>query len=208
MIGVILAGGLSRRMGDKEKNLLPLGGASMIERVRERLVSQVGKIIVNANGDPHRFAFMNIPIQADVIEGFAGPLAGIHAGMVWAIKHESEATHIVTVAADTPFFPLDLVRKLIAQAHRPDRIVLAASGGFRHPVFGLWPVALSVELEHFLRSGEEPKVMRFVGRYPNEQVDFAMNEVRGETLDPFFNVNTPQDLEKANKMLSRAGNDA
>lgn len=193
LTGVILAGGLSRRMGEQEKSLLELGGKPIISHVIDRLKSQTGKILINANGDPARFSSFNLPVQADTVEGFAGPLAGILAGMHWCKTNAPECKYVLSVASDTPFFPDTLAEKLLANIPKDQHaIALASSDSRRHPVFGLWSISLADDLRKFLVDEENRKVMLFVERYPNCIVDFEF-----ETSDPFFNVNTPEDLAVA-----------
>lgn len=194
---MILAGGQSRRMGGSEKSLLEIDGAPLISHVRTRLAPQVGSLGVNANGDASRFGFLHVPVFADRIGGFAGPLAGLHAGMEWLAENGPDHTHLVTVAADTLFFPLDLASALTGAAHDQTTIVLAASAGHRHPVFGLWPVALAADLALFLSSQESRKVIHFVERHKNAVAEFPMKEVADIELDPFFNINTPAEYDWA-----------
>lgn len=190
LIGVVLAGGLSRRMGEQEKSLLELGGKPIISHVIERLKSQTSNILINANGDPARFSRFGLPVQADTVEGFAGPLAGILAGMRWCETNAQNCKYVLSVASDTPFFPNSLAEKLLAEIPKDqDAIALASSDNRRHPVFGLWSISLADDLHKFLADEENRKVMLFVERYPNCIVDFEF-----ETSDPFFNVNTPEDL--------------
>jgi len=196
VLGVILAGGLSRRMGGEEKSLMKLGGNTPIEMVKTRLARQVEQIILNANGDASRFEFLNLPVVRDTVDGFVGPLAGILTGMRW-VEENSDHTHVITAAADTPFFPDNYVDKML---NMEAEIVLAASNGRRHPVFGLWPITLADALEHFLVEEENRKVMLFVQRYKNAIVDFP-NSTNDE--DPFFNVNTPDDMSVAEKIAAR-----
>ena len=149
-LGVILAGGQARRMGGGDKGLLTLGNRSILERVIARLGPQVSDMALNANGNPERLGDFGLPVISDTVEGFVGPLAGVLAGMEWAAGQG--ATHIVTVAADTPFFPDDLVARLLSSANSTGKpIALAATpdperGMNRHPTFGLWPVALRDDL--------------------------------------------------------------
>src|SRR5581483_8051150 len=146
--GVILAGGLSRRMGGGDKGLLQIAGKSMLAHVACRLRPQVNRVIINANGDARRFATLDLPVVPDTVGGFVGPLAGVLAGMRWSLANANEARWIVTAAADAPLLPGDLVARLIeAVAERPDTIALAQSHGELHPVIGLWPVALAGDLE-------------------------------------------------------------
>lgn len=198
-VGVILAGGLGRRMGGGDKPLLNVGGRTMLEHVAARLTPQVDKVVLNANGDPERFSVYGLPVVPDSIEGFAGPLAGLHAGMRWAQANMPEARFIVSVASDTPFFPETLATRLAAcGATAEDTITLAASSAGTHPVFGRWPVAVADDLEAFLKSGESGKILTFADRYIRLNVPFEdITLLDGETVDPFFNVNTPEDAERA-----------
>lgn len=194
--GIVLAGGLSRRMGGKEKSLLQLGQTSPIAEVASRLARQVPAVAVNANGDPKRFDFLQLPVIADSVEGFVGPLAGVLAGMHWAKEHN--ATHVVTAAADTPFLPTDFVSRLCETLQSDTDIAMAASGDRVHPVFGVWPVVHAGELEHFLVAEDKRKILEFANRYVMHEVEFST-----EGGDPFFNINTPEDLEKARMFASR-----
>ena len=200
--GLILAGGLGRRMGGGDKPLLPVGGMPMLARVIERLRPQVERLVLNANGDPARFAQYGLPVVADTIEGFAGPLAGILAGMRWSAANLPQARFMVSAAADTPFFPADLVARLGAGCgNYEDTIAIAASRAGVHPVFGLWPIALADDLENFLAAGESGKILTFADRHRRVNVPF--DEIAlpsGETVDPFFNVNTPEDAAKADEI--------
>ena len=197
--GVVLAGGLSRRMGGGDKTLLSVAGAPMLSRVIDRLKPQVGSLVLNANGDPARFAAYGLTVVADPIEGFAGPLAGVLAGLRWG-KENTGARYIVSVAGDTPFFPRDLVSRLLEAADGKDRIVLASSNGRAHPVIGLWPVSLADDLDAFLTAGETRKVLVWVDRHDNTTVDFPMLETGTEPLDPFFNINTPEEISVAEQL--------
>lgn len=195
--GVILAGGQSRRMGGGDKGLLELGGQTLLSRVIERLEPQVAEIALNANGDPSRFD-VDLHIVPDSVEGFAGPLAGVLAGLDWAAGRGH--SHIVTAAADTPFFPCDLVPQLMLAAQGKP-IALAATpdpelGMARHPTFGLWPVDLRDDLREALEAGIR-KVVQWTDRHGT-----AMAAFDAEPFDPFFNVNTPQDMARAEEMLT------
>jgi molybdopterin-guanine dinucleotide biosynthesis protein A len=207
MVGVILAGGLSRRMQGPEKALLELAGKPLISHAADVLAKQVRIVLINANGDHARFAFTGLPVQADTVPGFAGPLAGVLAGMRWCEHNAKFATHVLTVAADTPLFPADLAQRFLAElAHvgaeeRSTAICLAESGGNRHPVFGLWPVCLADDLEHFLVAEDQQKVMLFARRYRLVMVDFPFLDGEKTRIDPFFNINTPQDLEMAGGLI-------
>jgi molybdopterin-guanine dinucleotide biosynthesis protein A len=205
-LGVILAGGQATRMGGGDKGLLPLGGRSLLERVIERLEPQVAGLALNANGDPSRFSGFGLPVVPDSLPGFPGPLAGVLAGMDWAATQSGET--IVTVAADTPFFPCDLVQRLLLEAEgQTHPLVLAAtrgdaqtksksrSGLIRHPTFGLWPVALRDDLRAAL-SGGLKKVVLWTEKHGGREALFP-----SEPFDPFFNVNTPEDLARAEEIL-------
>lgn len=193
--GVILAGGLASRMGGGDKALLQLGDATLLDQVIDRLKPQVAELALNANGDAARFARFGLPVLADSIDGFVGPLAGVLAGLDWAA--EQGADTIVTVAADTPFFPCDLVPRLMLAAEgQTVPLVLAATPDGRHPTFGLWPVALRDDLRDALSSGLR-KVVQWTDAHGGREAVFD------GTGDPFFNVNTPEDLEKA-RMLHKA----
>ncbi|MCB1423304.1 MAG: molybdenum cofactor guanylyltransferase MobA [Nitratireductor sp.] len=203
--GAILAGGLSRRMEGPEKTLLELDGQPLVQRIRDRLADQCGGIILNANGDPARFAFLGLPVQGDTVEGFAGPLAGVLAAMDWCAENRPSATHVLTVAGDTPFFPADYAARMktaLAAEDDPETVCLAYSGGNRHPTFGIWPLCLRAALRRFLVEEGERKVMLFAGRYNLVKVEFPLAE---DGSDPFFNINTPQDLEQAAGMTGKAG---
>mgnify|MGYP001361151049 CR=1 FL=1 len=197
-VGCLLAGGLSRRMGGVDKSLMMLGERTMISVSAERLAPQVGPLVVNANGDPARFADLKLPVVADAIEGFAGPLAGVLAGMTYAREHAPNARWVVTVACDTPFFPTDLVGRLVGAAgYSETMIALARSGNSIHPVFGLWPVALADDLEAWLNGDNSRKVLAWVDRHQMAEVRFGGPIIDDIEIDPFFNVNTPEDLETA-----------
>jgi molybdopterin-guanine dinucleotide biosynthesis protein A len=202
--GVILAGGLSRRMGGGDKTLLDLGGATMLGCIIDRLRPQVTQIIINANGDASRFAAFGLPVVADETADYPGPLAGILAGMRWSLAHAPAARHIATVSSDAPFLPMDLVARLSsAIADRPDTIVLARSGGGLHPVIGLWPVALADDLQAWLAAGTR-KVLAWVDRHASAQVDFPEVEIGGRKVDPFFNANTPEELAVVRALIGGA----
>jgi molybdopterin-guanine dinucleotide biosynthesis protein A len=201
--GVVLAGGLSRRMGGGDKGLLELGGRPMLNHVVCRLRPQVGAMVVNANGDPKRFASLGLPVVPDTIDGFVGPLAGVLAGMLWSAANTPAARWVVTAAGDAPLLPSDLVERLIqAVESRPDAIALAQSNGELHPVIGLWPVALADDLEAQLRNGVR-KVLHWTKRHGTASVPFPPARVCGLDIDPFFNANTPQELDQLRTMLAK-----
>jgi len=201
IIGVVLAGGQSRRMGGGDKGLLSMGGRSMLAHVVERLGPQVAGLLVNANGDPARFAQLGLPVAADTVEGFVGPLAGVLTGMRWVSRHVPAATHIVTASSDAPLLPLDLVDRLVAAVEgKAKSIALARSAGELHPVIGLWPVDLADDLDAALRAGLR-KVLHWTDRHGTVPVDFAFARLGGRDVDPFFNANTPEELDELRRLI-------
>ncbi|MEZ5855938.1 MAG: molybdenum cofactor guanylyltransferase MobA [Hyphomicrobiaceae bacterium] len=203
LVGVVLAGGLSRRMGGGDKALLALGGATMLDLVLARFSPQVTQTVINANGDASRFARYGLAVVGDTVDGFVGPLAGVLAGMRWAGANAPAASHILTVSSDAPFVPHDLRQRLVAGlAAGQGRIALAASGGHRHPVIGLWPVALADDLEEALHDGLR-KVLAWTDRHGTVLVDFPFVNIGGEAVDPFFNANTPEEMDEARRLLAR-----
>jgi molybdopterin-guanine dinucleotide biosynthesis protein A len=201
--GVILAGGLSRRMGGGDKGLLELAGRPMLAHVICRLRPQVGAMVINANGDAGRFATLGLPVVPDTIGGFVGPLAGVLAGMRWSVANAPQARWIVTAAGDAPLLPADLAARLMqATEDRPEAIALAQSHGELHPVIGLWPVALAADLEEQLRNGVR-KVLHWTERHGTVAVPFRPTRVCGLDIDPFFNANTPQELDQLRAMLGK-----
>lgn len=194
-LGVILAGGQARRMGGGDKGLLPLGDSNILQHVIDRLSPQVADLALNANGDPARFEALNLPVLADSIDGFVGPLAGVLAGLDWAAGQGAD--HIVTAAADTPFFPEDLVPQLLLAAETQGKpIALARTENGRHPTFGLWPVGLRDDLRTALKNGVR-KVVQWTDAHGTAMADFPSG-----SIDPFFNVNTPEDLQRAEEVLA------
>ncbi|CAM5771197.1 molybdenum cofactor guanylyltransferase MobA [Bosea minatitlanensis] len=196
--GLVLAGGLSRRMGGGDKPLRMLAGRPILAHVVERLRGQCDGLLINANGDPARFAAYGLPVLADTVPGFAGPLAGILAGLDWLAAARPGAGWLVSVAADTPFAPNDLVARLhAARAAAGTALACAASAGRRHHAIGLWPVELRHDLRAALASGE-----RRLGRW-TEKHGVAVAEWPAEPVDPFFNINTPEELAEADGLLRR-----
>ena len=198
--GVILAGGRARRMGGGDKALMRLGGETLLGRVIARLKPQVGAMVLNANGDAGRFAEFGLPVVADTVAGFAGPLAGVLAGMRWAAA--KGYTHVASAAGDTPFFPADLVARLAEAARTSGQpIALAATndperGLSEHPTFGLWPVDLADNLEQSLTVGNMRKIIVWTARHGCARAVFD------EAAEfPFFNVNTPEDMVEAERIL-------
>lgn len=206
IIGVLLAGGQSRRMGGVDKSLLTLAGRPLLAHVIERLQPQVADLVLNANADPERFSAFGLPVVPDSVQGHPGPLAGVLAGLQWARGMAPGARWIATAATDTPFFPRDLVARLLAAVgDQYPAIALAQSGGRQHPVFGLWPTALAEDLQAALEAGTR-KVLDWTDRHETVAAPFAAIEIAGTTLDPFFNANRPEELAEAERLI--AGEDA
>ena len=191
--GVILAGGQSRRMGGGDKCLRELAGRTLLSRIVERVRGQVGPLALNANGDPSRFAAIGLPVVSDSVGGFAGPLAGVLTGLEWARDHAPGCEFVATFACDAPFLPVDLVTRMMhAMSEQGADMACAASGGRDHPVFALWPVRLAPELREALVDEDIRKVDVWTARYRLARVAFATDPV-----DPFFNVNRPDDFAAA-----------
>lgn len=198
---VVLAGGRATRLGGGDKPLRHIAGKPMLAHVLERLRPQVEAIALSANGDPARFSAYGLTVLADDGPGGqAGPLSGILSGMRWA--REASYGCLLSAAADTPFIPADLAGRLAAAvAGRPDHISVALSGGRMHPVFALWPVSLEGDLARFLASSSTFSVAAFLERHPVKTVDFPLTTAGGKAFDPFFNVNTPEDLARAEAIV-------
>lgn len=197
-LGLLLAGGLARRMGGGDKPLRTIAGRTILAHAVERLFPQCESLLINANGDPARFADHGLPVVADSVPDFAGPLAGILAGLDWMARQRPDLAWLVSVAADTPFIPRDLVARLHqarAAGHVP--LACAASGGRMHPVIGLWPVSLREELRHALTVEGERKVSRWAARHGCASVEWS-----AEPVDPFFNANQPEDLVEAERLFA------
>jgi molybdopterin-guanine dinucleotide biosynthesis protein A len=194
--GVLLAGGLSRRMGGGDKNLKPLAGRPVLAHVIERVRPQVAALALNANGDPSRFAAYGLPVVPDSIEGFAGPLAGVLAGLDWAAKAAPECRWLLSAPTDAPFLPADLVRRMVEGGEGAE-VVAAASGGRSHPVAALWAASLRAPLRAALDGGTR-KVEDFTRGHRVSTVEFST-----EPIDPFFNLNRPEDLAEAERLLTR-----
>lgn len=197
IVGVLLAGGLARRMGGGDKPLRTLGGKSILERVIDRAKPQVHQLILNANGDASRFDGFNLPVVPDVVDGNLGPLAGILTALDWAADNLPACTHVVSFATDAPFLPYDLVGRLLEPV-RAGRAPLscALSGERTHPVFGVWPVALRGELRRALIDDDMRKIDAWTAKIGIEHVPFDI-----EPVDPFFNVNRPENLAEAEELL-------
>jgi molybdopterin-guanine dinucleotide biosynthesis protein A len=201
VVGVVLAGGQSRRMGGGDKALRTLAGKPMLAHVIERLASQVQCCVINANGDPVRFIPFGLPVVPDTFGEFPGPLAGILAGMRWTLAQVPDARWIVTVPGDSPLVPKDLVARLAAGLQPAgDTIALARSLGRVHPVVGLWPVKLADPLQSALVAGVR-KVTAWTDQHGAIPVEFPSVRFGGVDVDPFFNANTPEDFETLTQYL-------
>ena len=198
VVGLLLAGGLSRRMGGGDKTLRLLGGRTILEHILERVRPQVGLLVLNANGDPARFAGTGLPVASDVVPDYAGPLAGVLTGLDWAAEHAPAVRWVATFATDAPFQPVDLVERLRAAVEREGAdMACARSGGREHPVFGLWPVHLRRDLRRAMVEEQIRKVDVWTARYRLAVADFDTDPV-----DPFFNTNRPDDLAEAERLLA------
>src|SRR5688572_19734345 len=195
-LGVLLAGGLARRMGGGDKPLRTIAGRTILERVIERLAPQCDGLILNANGDPARFAFAGLEVVGDGVPGFAGPLAGILAALDWAAASRPDHAWVASGAADSPFLPHDFVSRLHAAREAAGVLLACAeSGGQAHPVNGLWPVALRDNLRHALVVEGIRKIDRWTARH-----GIALAAWPSEPVDPFFNANTPEDIAEAERL--------
>jgi molybdopterin-guanine dinucleotide biosynthesis protein A len=199
VLGLILAGGLARRMGGGDKPRTRIAGETILSRVIERMTPQCTRLILNANGDPSRFADTGLPVIGDDVPDFAGPLAGILAGLDWAAAHVPDIDTIVSVPGDCPFLPRDLVARLFEARQREDKpLACARSGEWRHPVAALWPVALRHDLRRALTVEDLRKIEIWTARH-----GVALADWPAEPVDPFFNVNTPEDVAAAEQLASR-----
>ena len=198
IVGVILAGGRAERMGGGDKCLREVGGKAILARVIERVRLQVDALVLNANGDPARFSALGLPVVLDSVPDFAGPLAGVLAGLEWAAAHHPQAHYIVTVPADGPFVPRDLVRHLTDTLATEDaELVTAASGAQTYPVVGLWPVKLRTALQDALTKEGVRKIDGWTRGFRRAIATFP-----AEPVDPFFNANTPEQLAEAERLAA------
>ena len=196
--GVLLAGGLARRMGGGDKPMRQIAGRTILDRVIARLESQCDGLILNANGDPTRFAAYGLPVIADTVKDFPGPLAGILAALDWAATNRPDVEFILSAAADCPFLPRDLVTRLHrARREQNAQLAVAASAGQSHPVIGLWSVALREDLRQALVVEDVRKIDRWTARYRLSTVTWPT-----EPLDPFFNANTVDDIAEADRLAA------
>ncbi|MCH7796529.1 MAG: molybdenum cofactor guanylyltransferase MobA [Proteobacteria bacterium] len=201
--GVLMAGGQSRRMGGGDKCLRGLAGKPILAHVIGRARPQVGPLLLNANGDPARFAGFGLPVAADVIGGFAGPLAGVLTGLEWVATAAPGCAWLASFATDAPFLPKDLVERLLAKVEAEGAdLACAASDGRDHPVFGLWPLALAPDLRRAMVEEEVRKVDVWTARYKLARVEFALVETPAGPRDPFFNTNRPEDLAEAERFAA------
>lgn len=202
-LGVILAGGLARRMGGGDKPMRTIAGRTILERVIARLAPQCEALIINANGDPARFAATGLPVVADDVPDFAGPLAGVLAALDWTAAHRPEIAWVVSAAADSPFLPHDLVGRLhAARTGAGMPLACAESGGQAHPVNALWPVSLREDLRRALVVEELRKIDRWTARHGVAPASWP-----SEPVDPFFNANRPEDLVEAERLIGLHGED-
>jgi molybdopterin-guanine dinucleotide biosynthesis protein A len=200
-LGVLLAGGLARRMGGGDKPMRTIGGRTILDRVIDRLSPQCDGLILNANGDPKRFEWTHLPVVPDSVPGFAGPLAGILAALDWTAEHRPGIEWVASVAADTPFVPHDLVSRLHAAREAAGTpLACAESGGQAHPVNALWAVGQRDDLRHALVVEDMRKIDRWTARHGIAQAGWPT-----EPFDPFFNANTPEDLAEAERLIDRFG---
>jgi len=198
-LGVLLAGGQGRRMGGADKGLIPVGGEPIISRIVSRLAPSCAALVVNANGDPARFRRFGLPVVRDPIPGHVGPLAGILAALEWAASHRPDLAWVVSVSTDCPFLPRDLAGRLHdAREAAGTLLACAASAGRTHPPIGLWPVALRKDLHCALTEEGERKIDRWTARH-----GVAIAEWPTDPIDPFFNVNTPDDAVLADALACR-----
>jgi molybdenum cofactor guanylyltransferase len=196
--GVLLAGGLARRMGGGDKPMRTIGGRTILERVIARLAPQCDGLILNANGDPARFAAFGLPVIADSVADFPGPLAGILAALDWMAANRPDVSLVLSAAGDCPFLPRDLVARLHdALVKENAQLAVAASAGQSHPVIGLWSVSLRDQLRHALVVEDVRRIDRWTARYRLATVTWPT-----EPLDPFFNANTVEDIAEAERLAA------
>jgi len=199
--GVLLAGGLARRMGGGDKPMRMIGGRTILSRVITRLAPQCNGLILNANGDPARFAAFGLPVIADGVADFPVPLAGILAALDWAAANRPKVKWMLSAAGDCPFLPRDLVARLHrALTDENAELAVAASGGQSHPVIGLWSVSLREELRHALIVEDIRRIDRWTTRYRLATVSWPTTP-----LDPFFNANTAEDIAEAERIAALDG---
>ena len=194
---VLLAGGQSRRMGGGDKNQLELGGKSVMQHVLDRVDRAGGPTVINANGDPRRFARYDLPVIADVIDGHARPLAGILTGLEWMALYYPNFSYMVSLATDAPFLPSDMALRLYNRVGSNASIVQAQSNGQRHPVFAIWPVAMAADLRRAVCEEGVRKIDHYTERHSCDVVSFS------GIPDPFLNLNRPEDFVEAEHWLEQ-----
>ena len=198
VVGLILAGGLSRRMGGGDKGLTLLGGKSVLARIIDIARPQVETLLLNANGDPERFSEYGLQVVGDVIDGFAGPLAGVLTGLEWLKQNQPDAQWLATFPSDAPFMPTNLVTRMMSEIEdQGAQMACAETNGRTHPVVGLWPVNLAGELRSAMIDEDMRKIDLWTARYTIVEVDFSCDPV-----DPFFNANRPEDFGEAERLLA------
>jgi molybdenum cofactor guanylyltransferase len=198
VVGIILAGGLAKRMGGGDKCLLPLAGKTLLQRTIERAQPQVSQLLLNANGNSLRFARTRLPVVADLFSNNLGPLAGIHAGLSWMQTKAPTKEWLISFASDTPFFPMDLADTLLQHALATSaKLAVATSKEHVHPVFALWHVSLLEPIATQLSTAEIPRLQDWMKAHSHIEIDFT-----AESYDPFFNINSPQDLYAAEPMAA------
>jgi len=193
----LLAGGQARRMGGGDKNLMMLAGKPVLRHVLDRVDFADRPLMINANGDPARYAAFGLPVCADVIDGYAGPLAGILTGLEWVVANHSDCSHMVSLATDAPFLPVNLIAVLESAIGDGAEIAQAMSLHRRHPVFAIWPVAIAGALRDAVIDEGVRKIDDFTARYHCVTVEFA------GTPDPFMNLNRPDDFDLATQILGQ-----
>lgn len=201
ILGVILAGGQSRRFGGGDKGLADLAGKPVLSHIIARIHPQVGRLILSINGDAQRFAGFNLPTITDQENAGLGPLSGILAALDWQNQHAHDCTAIATVSTDVPFLPLDLIQRL--DAERAGGIAIATSGGWRHSTIAIWPVTARAAIADALQQ-RQLSVNALTERLNAVAVPFAMRDIDGTAMDPFLNVNTPDDLAAARALIGKA----
>jgi len=198
-LGVVLAGGRARRMGGADKAQIEIGGATILQRVLERLRPQCSRVMLNTNADPERFAETGLPVVADSVADFAGPLAGILAALDWMAEHAPQSEWLLSVPSDCPFLPHDLAARLHqARIEAGARLACASSGERRHPVIALWPLKLREDLRRALTVEGVRKVDEWTANYTVGIAEWPVTPI-----DPFFNVNTPEQADEARRLAAR-----
>lgn len=199
VVGLILAGGLARRMGGGDKCLLPLAGKTILQHTIDRAQPQVDELVLNANGNSLRFARMRLPVITDQYTNNPGPMAGIQAGLAWMSKDNPDGEWLASFASDTPFFPTDIVAKLMAVAlSKQAQVAVAVTAAGMQPTFALWHASLLGKMNAVLGSGEIPRLQDWITQQKYATVEFTTGE-----YDPFFNINTPQDMLTAETQMTR-----